>query len=629
VYRSLDSGVTWNPINTGLPSTTLYSLALSGSTLFVGMGGFGVYRTVDNGTSWTPANNGISTQDITMVRAGTGGTLYARAGPINTVQFFRSSDGGANWLPTGVLDTRADDFTVSRQSDAILYAATAQGFATSSDGGVSWAFPPTDGLPNAAVDGLYIDALNPSVLYANVGVNGYKSVDRGADWSPLTLPDGSPVQAIAISPTHSGTVYGESCLETLPGACQIYRSTNFGVDWGAPILSLVRARFDFMLEAPDVTGRLYAIGRQFDPAGSAAPLVLRSDDDGAHWNSGGTGLPGAVTAVAMMPNNSSVLYAGAGNSVYKTTNGGALWVNASGGLPQANVNALAVGTVFAGLGNYQSAPALYGLYRSDDGGTTWGPRNPAFVNLAVKALAIDPHNPSNVYAGTGNFTAGGGLYRSTDGGTTFRPINNGLNNPVSLSVNAIAVDPADGRNLYIGTNGGAFALTIDQYDSFVPVIEFYNYNLDHYFMASETQADVPALDSGAFAGWTRTGQTFKAYPQPTGAAQPVCRFYIPPQHGDSHFYSASTSECAAVLDASTNPANPAYSLYSGYKYETAASFYVDVPTNGSCPPGEASVYRLWNKRFDSNHRYTTDPAIRDAMVAKGYVLEGAVMCALL
>ena len=63
-------------------------------------------------------------------------------------------------------------------------------------------------------------------------------------------------------------------------------------------------------------------------------------------------------------------------------------------------------------------------------------------------------------------------------------------------------------------------------------------------------------------------------------------------------------------------------------HETPAAFYVDVPLGGSCPFGEVAVYRLWNRRIDSNHRYTTDPAIRDAMIAKGYVLEGVVMCAL-
>jgi hypothetical protein len=44
------------------------------------------------------------------------------------------------------------------------------------------------------------------------------------------------------------------------------------------------------------------------------------------------------------------------------------------------------------------------------------------------------------------------------------------------------------------------------------------------------------------------------------------------------------------------------------------------------------VYRLWNQRVDSNHRYTTDPAIKAQMIAKGYVAEGygpdaIMMCA--
>jgi hypothetical protein len=31
---------------------------------------------------------------------------------------------------------------------------------------------------------------------------------------------------------------------------------------------------------------------------------------------------------------------------------------------------------------------------------------------------------------------------------------------------------------------------------------------------------------------------------------------------------------------------------------------------------------VWNARADSNHRYTTSRAVRDAMVAQGYVAEG-------
>ena len=111
--------------------------------------------------------------------------------------------------------------------------------------------------------------------------------------------------------------------------------------------------------------------------------------------------------------------------------------------------------------------------------------------------------------------------------------------------------------------------------------------------------------------------------------QPVCRFYIPPAHGDSHFFSASPAECATIAQkALTDPA------YSGYVLESSAAFYVALPdvATGACPPGTAPVYRLWNQRADSNHRYTTDAAVKAQMTAQGYVAEGygpdaVAMCA--
>ena len=55
-------------------------------------------------------------------------------------------------------------------------------------------------------------------------------------------------------------------------------------------------------------------------------------------------------------------------------------------------------------------------------------------------------------------------------------------------------------------------------------------------------------------------------------------------------------------------------------------------TTGACPAGTIPVYRLWNQRADSNHRYTADLAIKAQMLAKGYVAEGygpdsVIMCA--
>jgi len=146
----------------------------------------------------------------------------------------------------------------------------------------------------------------------------------------------------------------------------------------------------------------------------------------------------------------------------------------------------------------------------------------------------------------------------------------------------------------------------------VEVIEFYNAGLDHYFISSLAD-DIQALDSGRFAGWVRTGLSFMAYGAATPGTNPVCRFYIPPAQGDSHFYSASPAECADVR-----------TKFPTFDYESAAVMYVALPdqTTGACGPGLAPVYRLWNQRADSNHRYTTDVNVRASMIARGYLPEG-------
>jgi hypothetical protein len=150
------------------------------------------------------------------------------------------------------------------------------------------------------------------------------------------------------------------------------------------------------------------------------------------------------------------------------------------------------------------------------------------------------------------------------------------------------------------------------------VVEYYNATLDHYFI-TPLAAEIAALDAGAIAGWTRTGLAFDASGSAGAGLNGVCRFYIPPAHGDSHFLSAAPDECAAVLARIGVDPN-----FSGYIEETAAEFHIALPdtTTGTCPAGTAPVYRLWNRRADSNHRYTADAATRDAMIARGYVAEG-------
>jgi hypothetical protein len=202
--------------------------------------------------------------------------------------------------------------------------------------------------------------------------------------------------------------------------------------------------------------------------------------------------------------------------------------------------------------------------------------------------------------------------------------------------------PADGRHALdrngrsvfarVPANGGCYpGMACDDLGFYIadrlsPVhaTEYFNAGLDHYFVTAAA-ADMDALESGRSAGWQPTGKRFIVAANPQShpeMVQKVCRYRLPSEAGDSHFFSASAPECAEVAQR-----------FPQFILETDAAFYVALPNpaNGICPRDPdfptagvklSAVYRLWNRRADTNHRYTTDRDIRDAMVAMGYVAEG-------
>jgi hypothetical protein len=146
----------------------------------------------------------------------------------------------------------------------------------------------------------------------------------------------------------------------------------------------------------------------------------------------------------------------------------------------------------------------------------------------------------------------------------------------------------------------------------VTVIEFHHAGLDHYFISARAD-DIEALDSGRHPGWRRTGQAFAAWPAYVDGAARVCRFYLPPAAGDSHFFSASRDECREVGER-----------FPSFILEDAAVMFLALPdvSTGDCPLGTVPVYRLWNARASTNHRYTTEPTSLQAMLAVGWLSEG-------
>jgi len=175
--------------------------------------------------------------------------------------------------------------------------------------------------------------------------------------------------------------------------------------------------------------------------------------------------------------------------------------------------------------------------------------------------------------------------------------------------------------------GSLVLTTLQPPVTMVQVDEFYHPGLRHYFMTADP-AEKQLLDTGVHPGWERTGQSFKAYAtgsRASGSIAPICRYYGRPERGlDSHFHSANGEECVSVFAK----------FSSDWLLESDNVFQIDTPNvvTSACPSGTVPIYRLWNQRRDSNHRYTTSVAIKAQMIASGYVAEGygpdgVVMCA--
>ena len=177
---------------------------------------------------------------------------------------------------------------------------------------------------------------------------------------------------------------------------------------------------------------------------------------------------GMVTAVAVHPNNSNIIYIGtAGGGVWKTGNGGATWrplfdrqLSLAIGEPMGvaidpnDADILYVGT----SGRDRVSPQRQvGLFKSIDGGASWillGSGYPAgntgnvdrFANELINAIIVDPANSRTIYLASST-----GVWRSTDAGQNWTQGTNSAGDARSLVLDRTS--PANARILYAGISG--------------------------------------------------------------------------------------------------------------------------------------------------------------------------------
>jgi photosystem II stability/assembly factor-like uncharacterized protein len=235
----------------------------------------------------------------------------------------RSEDGGRTWKP--LVDRRGFDAmqlaTAGTSNPRRLYLAGHDVFQASDDGGATWR-PVEHNLPGTDIHQFALNPDNPDRLTAVVvGAGAFRSMDGGRTWAKLPAQPPGDVTALASAGADPETLYVGTA------GSGVLRSVDEGRSWGA------------------------ASGR------AAADAAFRT-----------------VLALAVDPANRRALYAGTDSGLAKSVDAGATWT----ALPYPGDNALAVAVspmnpnvVLA----VASSPRRQGLvYRSDDGGLSWGGR---------------------------------------------------------------------------------------------------------------------------------------------------------------------------------------------------------------------------------------------------------------
>ncbi|HEX6198768.1 MAG TPA: DUF4198 domain-containing protein [Thermoanaerobaculia bacterium] len=104
-------------------------------------------------------------------------------------------------------------------------------------------------------------------------------------------------------------------------------------------------------------------------------------------------------------------------------------------------------------GSYVAGGASGGIWLTESGGTAWRPAGDDLPTQAIGALALDPHDPDVIYAGSGeghnayHSYYGLGLFRSEDGGRTWETL--GEETFSGRAISKIVVAPDDPDELWV------------------------------------------------------------------------------------------------------------------------------------------------------------------------------------
>lgn len=505
LFRTTDAGVTWTKIAARAVVGSYISRVVvapdNNQIMYLGSD-LGFLRSTDGGTTWTATQTSSYCTDI-LVDPTQPGTVFAA---VWATGILKSTDYGATWtqltngLPSG--NYRRINFASAPSNPQVMYAAyvaadyTLFGMYKTTDGGLSWtelAATPDYLRGQGFYDScIIVDPDNPDICYAGGtfpygGEGNYgliRTADGGFSWNDINIGiDGSQPH-----PDHHIFAWGSDGRLWLGNDGGVWHTSNGGQTWTNCNATLALAQFYTNTVHPTNPARILGGTQDNGTAqyygadawpqvigGDGGPTAYEWNDPGIYyttyvyldplykWQNGS--YVGTVTGpwtsenrswcngpLVVDPNQPSTLLVG-GQSVYRTTNGGASWSTLSGDLAGgAHLRALAVAegfpnTIYSGSSN--------GLVYVTTDGANWTLRSTGLPANPIPDIFIDPADWQTAYICADRSTSSR-VYKTVDAGASWSSITGDL--PAGVRAMSMAVDfRVDPARLYVGTDYGVYA----------------------------------------------------------------------------------------------------------------------------------------------------------------------------
>jgi photosystem II stability/assembly factor-like uncharacterized protein len=298
------------------------------SVIYAGCDG-GVYKSTNSGQTFFPVNTGINSIQLYTIASHPENPDILYGGAQDNGGFSTANRGATSWVDRVTGDGVKCFFDYSNPE--IVFIATVFGtLSKSTNGGTTWTevVPESSDFNSFRVP-YWQNPVNPNFIYGAYKRRIYKSADKGDTWSyttsdPITNVEISAVAQSKVSP-------GNMILITRDIPASVYRSLDEGYTWSNITANLNFEGASLMnVQADPLNAQTFYLLRGSYTTGQ----VLKTTDFGNSWTDISSDLPKVPAGdIFVDADSSEIMYLGNDFGVYRTSNGGGSWSRLGNGFP--------------------------------------------------------------------------------------------------------------------------------------------------------------------------------------------------------------------------------------------------------------------------------------------------------